>query len=329
MGTGLADWDNVEEATGEELSGLMASWGSQLFVSGLGLYDHPRMNYRFAQIQTTAGRGFALPAQWNYALGGDAVDGFLPPRGVDFIRVNGSGPAIVDVTVDPNAEAGVVVVELPQDRMLSVWMPADYLPGLDFGELMPGAPLLGRNYTVSGDVQSAEIGELLFQYAGDDTLTFQPTVADGAFSQQLRFERLGIYNLETFSRARAGDDWEFIGAFGPIRVVTKPKPTAVVEEVAGVLPLEFALGLAYPNPFNGRSAIPVFVPELGGPVAVAVYNVLGQQVHQLHQGRLPAGWNRLSWDGTDQCGAGVASGIYVYRLSAGDFVASRSLLFLK
>ena len=329
VGTGLADWDNVEAATGDEMSGLLATWGSQLMVSGLELFDHSRLNYRFGQLHTASGRGFPLPTERRYAVGGEVVSGILPPRGVDFVRVTGAAVATVGVQADPNGQVAAVVIPLPRDRTLAVWMPADYLPGLTFQELLPGRPVFGRNYTVSGDIEATGIGDLLFQFAGDDTLLFEPELAANGFSQELRFDAGGSYNLEAFSRPSTDDDWEFVGAFGPIRVVAEPQPTTVEGEVAQVVPTEFSLGQAFPNPFNGSSVIPVYAPEGGGAVELVVYNALGQRVRRLHRGLLPAGWNRLSWDGAGDDGTLVASGVYVYRLSLAEYAKTQSLLFLK
>ena len=60
-----------------------------------------------------------------------------------------------------------------------------------------------------------------------------------------------------------------------------------------------------------------------------VYNVLGQQVATLADGEFPAGAHRVQWQGTDQVGQAVASGIYLYRLQAGGETKTRKMMLLK
>ena len=328
VGTGLFDWDNVEQATGEEMAPLIASWGSQVVLSGLELYDHPRMNYVFGQLQTAVGRGFGLPVMGRY-VGGGSLHGSVPPRGVDFVRVTGSGTATIALAADPEGEVGVVLVPYARDRVAAFWMPPDYLPGLFFRTPMPGSPVQGRTYSVAGEVQGDTIGELLFQFAGTDTLTFQPTVANGLFSLDFRFDEVNSYDLDAFVRPDSDADWTFIGKFGPIQVVSEREITAVAEETDGQQPRKFRLGAAFPNPFNGRSLLPAYAPEGGGTVEVAIYNMLGQRVRKIHRGRLPVGWSNLTWDGTDDDGRSASSGVYVYQIRGVDFELARDVTLVR
>jgi hypothetical protein len=93
-------------------------------------------------------------------------------------------------------------------------------------------------------------------------------------------------------------------------------------------PAAFVLEQNYPNPFNPTTAIRFQMPE-AGPVHLAVYDVLGREVVRLVDGVQEAGVHEVTWTGRNSAGAMVPSGIYVYRLEAGDFSASRSMLLLK
>jgi flagellar hook assembly protein FlgD len=62
---------------------------------------------------------------------------------------------------------------------------------------------------------------------------------------------------------------------------------------------------------------------------VAVFNVLGQRVKTLIDGDLPVGRHTVVWDGTDERGSSVASGVYLYRLWAGDFSESKKMILQK
>jgi flagellar hook assembly protein FlgD len=72
-----------------------------------------------------------------------------------------------------------------------------------------------------------------------------------------------------------------------------------------------------------------FELEQAGEVRVGVYDVAGRPVRRLHSGRLDAGRHALSWDGTDQNGRPVASGIYYSRLEAGGRVQSLPMTLVK
>jgi hypothetical protein len=92
------------------------------------------------------------------------------------------------------------------------------------------------------------------------------------------------------------------------------KKEAVQEELNSTLPKEFVLGRNYPNPFNPSTTIPLAIP-VHSEVKLKVYNILGEEVITLHDGALQAGRYWFDWDGRNQAGSHVASGVYVYRLS--------------
>jgi len=84
----------------------------------------------------------------------------------------------------------------------------------------------------------------------------------------------------------------------------------------------------HPNPFNPSTTITFAVPE-AGEVTLAIYNLRGQLIQTLHSGPIAAGQHSVVWNGTDFRGAKVASGVYVYKLQAKDFVATKKLVFTK
>jgi hypothetical protein len=94
--------------------------------------------------------------------------------------------------------------------------------------------------------------------------------------------------------------------------------TAVAEERTTTLPVAPALSPAYPNPFNASTLIPVSLPVDARQVSLVIYDLLGQPVRRLIDGPLSAGAHLIRWDGTDDRGAALSSGVYVYRLRAGD-----------
>ena len=104
--------------------------------------------------------------------------------------------------------------------------------------------------------------------------------------------------------------------------------TDVEEEENQTLPLTFSLSQNYPNPFNPQTVIEYALPH-ESHVNIAVYNILGQGVRVLKDEVEEAGLKRVTWDGKNDEGSEVASGIYFYRVQAKDFVQCKKMLLLK
>jgi hypothetical protein len=94
------------------------------------------------------------------------------------------------------------------------------------------------------------------------------------------------------------------------------------------IPTEFGLGQNYPNPFNPTTSIKYQIAE-NANVSLTVYNMLGQQVKSLITGQQEAGYYTVNWDGTNEYGSKVASGIYIYRLQAGKYIQTLKMNLLK
>jgi hypothetical protein len=94
------------------------------------------------------------------------------------------------------------------------------------------------------------------------------------------------------------------------------------------MPTEFELNQNYPNPFNPSTTISFAMPQ-AGDVSLKVYNLRGQLVATLHQGAIAAGRHQMVWDGKEASGQQVATGVYVYRLEADGFVATKKLMLMK
>ena len=94
------------------------------------------------------------------------------------------------------------------------------------------------------------------------------------------------------------------------------------------LPVVSALGQNYPNPFNAATTI-AFSLARAERVELVVYNSTGQKVRTLADGFFAAGRHLASWDGKTDAGKVVASGVYVYRFTAGAFRTTRQLVLLK
>jgi hypothetical protein len=101
-----------------------------------------------------------------------------------------------------------------------------------------------------------------------------------------------------------------------------------VKDLPGVLPKQFALDQNYPNPFNPSTTIRFALPT-ESLVKLTVYDMTGAVVKNLMNNALGAGNKEVTWDGTNASGAKVATGMYIYRLEAGNFSAVKKMLLLK
>ena len=105
-----------------------------------------------------------------------------------------------------------------------------------------------------------------------------------------------------------------------------------VSEMLGIdglsLPTEFALHNNYPNPFNPVTNIVYDIPEVTD-VTLEIYNVMGQRVRTLAQGSHEPGRYQIVWNATNDFGQGLSSGMYIYRIQAGDFVSVKKLVLMK
>ena len=115
---------------------------------------------------------------------------------------------------------------------------------------------------------------------------------------------------------------------GPIPADAPAHKVPGSRAVAGTSPESFELGQNYPNPFNPSTTIHFRIPQ-DEKVEVKIYNTLGQEVRALTSQRFAAGSHSLVWDGKDNQGSAVASGIYLYKFTAGKFTQTRKMNLVK
>ncbi len=98
--------------------------------------------------------------------------------------------------------------------------------------------------------------------------------------------------------------------------------TGIIEEISN-LPQTFALAPAYPNPFNASTTIQYDLPTQS-EVVIEIYDLLGRKIETLAAGLQPAGSHSIIWDAE-----GVSSGLYFYRIEAGNYEETRKCVLLK
>ncbi|MBN2411626.1 T9SS type A sorting domain-containing protein [candidate division KSB1 bacterium] len=90
----------------------------------------------------------------------------------------------------------------------------------------------------------------------------------------------------------------------------------------------FQLGLNYPNPFNPSTTID-FSLKTREQVKLSIYDILGHQIKTLVNQTLTPGFHSVTWDGRNESGGTVASGVYFYRIEAGEFIDVKKLTFIQ
>jgi Secretion system C-terminal sorting domain len=129
----------------------------------------------------------------------------------------------------------------------------------------------------------------------------------------------GLSDQLTFSLTSGLDPAN--GASGVVNVFVLV--TDVDEDDGAVLPSTFDLGQNYPNPFNPTTKIP-FTLRVSSEVSLSVYNVLGQKIDALNLGVMSSGAHTVEYKPSTQ-----SSGVYFYKIVAGDFTATRRMILLK
>lgn len=168
----------------------------------------------------------------------------------------------------------------------------------------------GGSNTVSG--QRKEMAKLMFaavSSSGNSSLSFDQT-ANHSYLTTIELKDI------------AGSNINFVN--GSLELVpTDVKPG---EKIAA--PSSYILYQNYPNPFNPETRINYELPY-SVRVTIKVINLLGQEVRILVDRKKPAGYFEVLWDGKDTSGQRVSSGVYLYRMEAGDFVQIKRMLLFK
>jgi flagellar hook assembly protein FlgD len=103
-----------------------------------------------------------------------------------------------------------------------------------------------------------------------------------------------------------------------------------VKEIEGdhIKPSDFSLSQNYPNPFNPVTNFQFTLPK-SSHVKIEIFNIVGQKVATLVDGDMKPGLYTADWNGRDESGRTVSSGIYFYRMQAGDFSDMKKMVLVK
>ena len=154
----------------------------------------------------------------------------------------------------------------------------------------------------------------------------------GGYPRELQVTLVDIPNrnvIEDFTQGRLDIDTKLNSSYD-IKIIAGERSYVVqmVEEILADIPEQYSLSQNYPNPFNPITNINYSVPR-SGSVTLAIYNIMGQRVTTLVSGNMKYGYHSVVWNGLDQSGRQVSSGVYFSELSARGFRQTKKMLLLK
>jgi len=157
--------------------------------------------------------------------------------------------------------------------------------------------------------------------------------------QKLNSDPVGGESFTDVAVPDSGTYWYYVSAvfsgdYGDAESFASNIDSGSLEEPTGIddnqpsIPAEFFISQNYPNPFNPSTSISYGLPS-DADVRIEIFNILGQNVRTLIDERQKAGYRSVVWDGADNSGARVSSGVYFYTIEAGSYRDSRKMLLIK
>ncbi|MHB1686753.1 MAG: LamG-like jellyroll fold domain-containing protein [Ignavibacteriaceae bacterium] len=139
-----------------------------------------------------------------------------------------------------------------------------------------------------------------------------------------------VGGIMTIGRSQFSNMPLFKGRIDDIKIYNyaMSSPTGIKNNGNSITPSTYSLSQNYPNPFNPTTSISFSVPNQQN-VEIVIYNVLGEKVKTLVNKVISAGFHTIQWDGKNEMGSYIASGIYFYRMVANNFHQVHKMIMLK
>jgi hypothetical protein len=260
-------------------------------------------------VQETSEGGYIIAGTTN-SFGAGNYDVYL-------LRIEGEELPAVSIELVPDHSpvvvprggsfgfAGTVTNNTDVRQRVDIWLMA-YVPGIGmYGPLrdysnIPFNPRQSRSAHLNQNIPNiAPISDeyVYYGYVGE----YPDVIIDSSYFP---------FEVTAKGLAKAGaSDWTLTGSF--------------LEGGEVGVPREFALLSNYPNPFNAATVIEYQLPE-ASDVKLEVYNILGEKVATLVDHKQEAGYKVITWDASE-----VSSGLYFYKLTAGDFTETKRMMLAK
>ena len=233
------------------------------------------------------------------------------PYSIEFTYLSNS-PGTVTMYANGKASGGwnwapELAIRIGPPSQPVLLLPADGSSAVPTSTVLSWSGVQGAQWTVEVSTSQAFGTVLLRRESLTDTAY---TIPEGVLPN----------NTKCYWRVRATDSG---GTGGWSQIWSFSTALTAVEETPGQLPAVFALAQNYPNPFNPNTEVRYEVPGISD-VRLVVYDLLGREVATLVNETQQAGRYEVAFDGT-----GLASGIYVYQITAGSFVQARKMLLTR
>jgi len=153
-------------------------------------------------------------------------------------------------------------------------------------------------------------------------------VATDAYCAKLLAENDDSFNISSFSETLTRAESLGLGTsdLEQVEIIEVESTTDSMDESS--IPANFKLYQNHPNPFNPITTINYDLPEQSH-VVINIYDILGRKIRKIVNSTQDAGYKSVIWDGTDEFGRSVGTGIYLYQIRAGDFTQTRKMLLLQ
>jgi hypothetical protein len=303
------------------------------------LCDDPGSITRFINFQTledcnVCGGVMVCPPQGEICKRGDVNYNSLPYEVADavlFARYFAEGVTVFGE--EPNRSIKICATDVNADGRPLTLSDLVYLIRVilhDAVEIPKLAPSTVANVIVSNGiitVEGANVGAILFEFDG----AVNPTLLANGMEMVAGTNKVLVYMSPTTGQSldAASEVISYAGDAKLVSVEAVDRDTRVLTTTitAKVAPTTFALNPAYPNPFNPFTNLSFTLPEAAN-YSMKIYNVAGQLVRS-YDGTGAAGLNVITWNGKDNAGNDVSSGVYFFKLIAGKYSATEKMVMMK
>jgi hypothetical protein len=283
--------------------------------------------------------GFPAAAQFPAATQAQvirSVVGNIDSTAATYFQISNSGVYILGIaTLVKNPPAADELTVIPYSTPAKfIPLPATYGTSSSSSDTLP--------YDVGGGIVAGAVTNRTYRVNGFGTLTFPNGRVSSALRVDATTELLIVYQGIVFLRTYEHDlnfvtqdlsqvyftDLDTAYVSGTTNVLhvkyqIRTGTTTAIGKSPAFSPTRYSLEQNYPNPFNPSTTIQYDLPQKSS-VSLVVYNSLGQQVASLVDGEEEVGSHAVRLDGSK-----LASGVYYYRLAAGNFVATKKLVLMK